>query len=83
MTPSPDISDKTRIAEISAVLATALGKFIFMDYLDHFRTPFIILATIGWVTYIFYRNRTKPGIAARLPAFAARKSERLRSIVRR
>ena len=62
MTPSPNIPDKTRIAEISAVLATALGKFIFMDYLD-FRTPFIILATIGWLSYIIYRSKTKPGLA--------------------
>ena len=55
------ISNKTRILEISAVIFTAIGKFIFMDYLN-WRFPFVVVAIISWLTYIIYRNRTQPGI---------------------
>ena len=61
--PPPSIPDKTRIAEITAVVATAIGKFIFMDYFKDLRPIFIIVAIIGWVAYIIYRSKTKPGIA--------------------
>ena len=56
------ISDKTRITELVAVIATAMGKFIFMDYFQNFRTAFIIVAIVGWLGYIIYRSKTKPGI---------------------
>jgi uncharacterized protein len=55
------ISNRIRILEISAVILTALGKFIFMDYL-HWRLPFIATAIIFWTCYVIYRSKTKPGI---------------------
>ena len=55
------ISNKNRILEISAVILTAIGKFIFMDYLN-WRFPFVVVAIISWVSYIIYRNRKQPGI---------------------
>lgn len=50
------ITDKIRKAEIAAVLLTALGKFLFMDYLG-WRPPFIIIAIVSWTTYIVFRSR--------------------------
>lgn len=41
---------------------TAIGKFIFMDFLN-WRLPFEIAAIAGWTAYIIYRNRKSPGIA--------------------
>ncbi|HEV8503761.1 MAG TPA: CPBP family intramembrane glutamic endopeptidase [Chitinophagaceae bacterium] len=55
------IPDRTRTFEIIAVLITATGKFIFMDYLD-WRLPFILAAIIFWSCYIIYRSKTVPGI---------------------
>ena len=55
------IANKTRILEISAVILTAIGKFIFMDYLN-WRFPFVVVAIISWASYIIYRNRKRPGI---------------------
>lgn len=55
------ISNKTRILEISAVILTAIGKFIFMDFLN-WGFPFVAVAIISWVTYIIYRNRKQSGI---------------------
>ncbi len=55
------ISTKTRILEISAVILTALGKFLFMDYLN-WRLPFIATVIILWSGYVIYRSRTTPGI---------------------
>jgi uncharacterized protein len=55
------ISNKTRTAEIIAVVTTAVGKFLFMDYLN-WRFIYIITAIAFWVGYIIYRSRTKPGI---------------------
>src|SRR5688572_26938026 len=55
------ISNKRRILEISAVILTAIGKFIFMDYLN-WRFLFVAVAIISWVSYIIYRNRQQPGI---------------------
>jgi len=59
--PSPFISNKTRILEISAVILTAIGKFIFMDWLN-WRFPFIVTAIIGWISYMIYQNKKQPGI---------------------
>ncbi len=58
---SLSISNKRRIAEISAVLFTAAGKFIFMDFLN-LRFLFIITAIILWFVYIIYRGKSNPGI---------------------
>ena len=55
------ISNKRRILEISAVILTAIGKFIFMDYLN-WRFPFVAVAIISWVSYIIYRKSKQPGI---------------------
>src|SRR5688572_6927360 len=55
------ISNKRRILEISAVILTAIGKFLFMDYLN-WRFPFIAAAIIFWTSYIIYSNRTKAGV---------------------
>jgi len=50
------LSDKVRILEISAVLLTAIGKFVFTDFLE-WRLPFVIIAIILWSTYVYYRYR--------------------------
>ena len=55
------ISNKRRILEIAAVIVTAIGKFIFMDYLN-WRFPFVAVAVIAWTSYIIYRNKSQPGI---------------------
>ena len=55
------ISNKRRILEISTVLLTAIGKFIFMDYLN-WRFPFVAIAIISWITYIIYRRKKQPAI---------------------
>lgn len=55
------ISDQQRIIEISVVVITALGKFVFMDFLN-WRLPFILTAILGWVFYIIHRKRKKTGI---------------------
>jgi uncharacterized protein len=60
MLPFP-LSNKRRLLEILAVVLTAIGKFVFMDYLN-WRFPFVAVAIICWVSYIIYRNRTRPGI---------------------
>lgn len=52
------ISNKRRALEIGAVLLTALGKFLFMDYLN-WRFPFVVSAILVWAVYIMYRSRTK------------------------
>ena len=58
---SPVISNKTRTIEIIAVIATALGKFLFMDYLK-WRLPFILTAIIFWIGYIIYRLSRNPEV---------------------
>ncbi len=55
------ISNRRRVLEIGAVLLTALGKFLFMDYLN-WRFPFVVSAIVAWAVYILYRSRTKDGI---------------------
>ncbi len=61
MMTSSIVSNKTRAFEIFAVLLTALGKFVFMDYLN-WKLPFIVTVIIFWSCYIIYRSKTKPGI---------------------
>lgn len=58
---TPSVSNKRRIVEIAAVVATATGKFIFMDYLE-WRFPFVAVAIICWTSYIIYRSGKTPGI---------------------
>ena len=55
------ISNKRRTLEISAVIVTAIGKFIFMDYLN-WRFVFVAVAIISWVSYIIYRKSKQPGL---------------------
>lgn len=54
-------SNNRRAYEIVAVLITAAGKFLFMDFLG-FRLPFIILVTASWLTYVIYQSKRNPGI---------------------
>ena len=58
---SVPISNKRRILEILAVVLTAIGKFIFMDYLQ-WRIGFVMVAIISWVIYIIYRYRKQEEI---------------------
>ncbi len=57
----PTISDKRRLCEIIAVVLTAAGKFVFMDYLD-WRLGFVVTAIVLWLGYIIYNNKTTPAI---------------------
>src|ERR671913_21081 len=54
-------SNQRRILEILAVIATALGKFIFMDLLN-WRFPFISTAILIWTSYIIYQTKKNRGI---------------------
>ena len=58
---SLSISNQRRILEITAVVLTGIGKFIFMDYLN-WRFPFVAVAIISWLSYIIYRKSKQPGI---------------------
>lgn len=53
----------TKKLEIAGVIATAAGKFIFMDFLD-LKLPYIILVIIGWSVYVGYKTKLQPGILA-------------------
>ena len=55
------ISNKRRILEISAVILTAAGKFIFMDWLG-WRFLFVTIAILSWIFYIIYRSKSQTGI---------------------
>ncbi|ULC59153.1 CPBP family intramembrane metalloprotease [Flaviramulus sp. BrNp1-15] len=55
------ISDKRRILEIVAVVFTAIGKFIFMDFLD-WRLPFVVFAITTWSIYVIYRYKQKKDV---------------------
>lgn len=60
-TPPLLISDRQRIAEISAVILTGAGKFIFMDWLQ-WKLLFITIAISGWIIYVSLRRKQIPGI---------------------
>jgi len=47
--------------EILAVILTAMGKFLFMDYLN-WRFPFVLTASLLWLIYIIYRWKVTPKI---------------------
>jgi membrane protease YdiL (CAAX protease family) len=55
------ISNKTRAFEILAVILTAAGKFLFMDYLK-WKLLFIMTAILFWGTYVLLQHKRKPGI---------------------
>ena len=55
------VSNRTRVYEIMGVLLTALGKFIFMDFLN-LKLPFIVISIIAWTSYVMYRRKGSPGI---------------------
>jgi len=55
------IKDRRRVLEITGVLLTGAGKFIFMDWLD-WKLSFILVAIAGWTAYILFRRRQLPGI---------------------
>ena len=55
------ISDRRRVLEILAVALTAIGKFIFMDFLN-WRLPYVVFAVISWTVYIVSRQKQTNGI---------------------
>lgn len=55
------ISDKQRVMEIIAVAITAIGKFVFMDYLN-WRLSYVIIAVLSWLGYIYYQQKQSKGI---------------------
>jgi uncharacterized protein len=55
------ISNKRRVLEIVVVILTAIGKFVFMDYLN-WRFAFVSVVIISWSIYIIYRHRKATGI---------------------
>lgn len=57
----PQISNRRRTLEIIAVVLTAAGKFVFMDYLD-WRLQYVACAVGIWTLYILYRHIRQPGI---------------------
>lgn len=57
------ISNRRRFSEITAVVLTAAGKFVFMDRLDE-RFAFVAAAIVGWSIYIIYRHRGDNAILA-------------------
>lgn len=52
----PIIPNRVRAFEVSAIIATAIGKFVFMDWLD-WRFPFIAIAISVWIGYVIFRSR--------------------------
>jgi uncharacterized protein len=50
------ITDQQRLLEITAVILTGLGKFLFMDLLN-WRFAYITTAVLCWVGYVYYRAR--------------------------
>jgi len=55
------ISNKRRFFEMSAVILTAAGKFVFMDYLN-WRFAFAATVIVAWSVYIILRYRTEKEI---------------------
>lgn len=55
--------DTRRKYEIAAVLITAGGKFIFMDFLQ-WKFPFIVAMIFAWGGYVLYRNKKDHSILA-------------------
>ena len=53
---------KRQVLEALAVIGTAIGKFVFMDYLN-WRFAYVAFAVLAWTVYIFYRIKKQPGQA--------------------
>lgn len=59
--PYPTLPNRVRAFEIGGIILTAIGKFVFMDWLE-WRFPFILAAITSWIAYVVYRSRQSPGI---------------------
>ncbi|MGC6429697.1 MAG: CPBP family intramembrane glutamic endopeptidase [Jejuia sp.] len=55
------ISERRRILEIIAVVITAIGKFVFMDFLE-WRLPFVVFAVLGWSIYVYHRAKKEKSV---------------------
>jgi hypothetical protein len=53
--------DSSRLLEIILVIATGLGKFLFVDVLN-LKFYYVISACMFWIIYVVLRARTLPGI---------------------
>lgn len=56
-------SQKRLLLEAVAVICTAAGKFVFMDYLN-WRFVYVAFAVAAWTVYILYRIKNEHGQAA-------------------
>lgn len=54
-------SHKTSFLEILFVIITALGKFIFMDWLN-WKFPFIVIMIFAWSFYVWRRYKQNPDV---------------------
>ena len=52
---------RSKVVEISMVLATAVGKFIFMDWLN-WKFPFIVVMIFAWSFYVWRRYKQNPEV---------------------
>lgn len=59
----PPGTNTQRTYEIAAVLLTAAGKFIFMDFLQ-WKLFFILVSIAGWGGYVLYRSKKDSSILA-------------------
>ncbi len=50
---------KTKLLEVGAVVLTAVGKFIFMDFLN-WRFPYVAFVVIVWAVYVIRKRRKSP-----------------------
>jgi membrane protease YdiL (CAAX protease family) len=53
------LNRRRQTLELIAIVLTAAGKFIFMDYLN-WRFPFVFGASLGWLIYILYCWKKQP-----------------------
>lgn len=56
-------SDNVKWFEIFAVIATAILKFIFIDWLN-LRAAYIVLICLFWISYIFFKYKGDPSVLA-------------------
>jgi uncharacterized protein len=54
-------NNNIRILEVTMVVITGLGKFLFVDYLN-LKFYYVIAACLLWIGYILYRVKQSPGI---------------------
>lgn len=65
-------------AELLAIVLTALGKFVFMDFLE-WRLPFVATALSGWVIYILVQIKKNP----ELPKHWGFRTDNFKSVLKR